>query len=328
MKTLEFSDYLANYLTKHLPLQQGASENTIKSYRDSFTLLLKFYKDELGISPEKVTMAAISRESIVKYLLWLEKSRTSSINTRNHRLAVIQAFLRYAATESPEYLPLLNDILEIKCKKPPTKPVEYLTLEELQKIFAQPKIDTPHGERDLALLSLLYDSGARVSEIINLKLCHIRLAKPATATLSGKGGKSRIVPVTGDVLRILDSYVTSERLIAPDDYLFVNTKGERLTRSGVEFILSKYAKEAGVREISPHVLRHSKAMHLVQAGVNIVYIRDFLGHSSVQTTEIYAKADSEAKRRALEQASQSLVPKSKYSHHKQSELMTWLKELI
>ena len=328
MKTLEFSDYLANYLTKYLPLQQGASENTIKSYRDSFTLLLKFYREELGVSPEKVMMAAISRENIAQYLLWLEKKRNSSVNTRNQRLAVIQAFFRYVAMENPEHLPLLNDILEIKCKKSPTKPVEYLNLEELQKIFAEPKIDTQHGKRDLALLSLLYDAGARVSEIINLKLCHIRLAKPATVTLNGKGGKSRIVPVTGDVLRILENYVASANKITQDDYLFVNAKGEKLTRSGVEFILSKYAKNAGVRDVSPHVLRHSKAMHLIQAGVNIVYIRDFLGHSSVQTTEIYAKADSESRRKALEQASSALIPKSKYSRSKQSELMTWLKELI
>jgi len=328
MKTLEFSDYLANYLTKYLPLQQGASVNTIKSYRDSFTLWLKFCGEDLGLAPEKVVMGTLSRTNIVKYLLWLEKNRGSSVNTRNHRLAVIQAFLRYVATESPEYLPTLNEILEIKCKKSPTKPVEYLSLDELQKIFAQPKTDTLHGKRDLALISLLYDAGARVSEIINLKLCHIRLAKPATVTLSGKGGKSRIVPVTVDVLRILENYVASARTIAADDYLFTNARNEKLTRSGVEFILSKYAKSAGVRDVSPHVLRHSKAMHLVQAGVNIVYIRDFLGHSSVQTTEIYAKADSESKRKALEQASQSLVPNSKYSKAKRSELMTWLKELI
>lgn len=328
MKRFEFRDYLANYLTKYLPLQQGASENTIKSYRDSFTLWLKFCRDELNISPEKVMMITISRENIGRYLLWLEKSRSASVNTRNHRLAVMQAFLRYVTIESPEYLPKLNDILQIKCKKSPTKPVEYLSLDELQKIFAEPKTGMLHGKRDLALLTLLYDAGARVSEIINLKLCHIRLTKPATVTLSGKGGKSRIVPITGDVMRILESYVSSARTIVADDYLFTNSKGEKLTRSGVEFILSKYAKNAGVRDISPHVLRHSKAMHLIQAGVNIVYIRDFLGHSSVQTTEIYAKADSESRRKALEQASSVLIPKSKYSRSKQSELMTWLKELI
>lgn len=328
MKTLNFSDYLLNYLTKYLPLHQGASENTIKSYRDSFTLWLKFCREGLNIHPEKVVMGTLSRTNIEQYLLWLEKNRSCGVNTRNHRLTVMQAFLRYVSLENPEHLPLLNAILEIKCKKAPTKPVEYLSLDELQRIFAQPNTNTSKGKRDLALLSLLYDAGARVSEIINLKLCHVRLMKPATVALTGKGGKSRVVPITGDVLRILSNYIGTACSLVSDDYLFVNAKGEKLTRSGVEFILSKYAKEADVRSVSPHVLRHSKAMHLVQAGVNIVYIRDFLGHSSIQTTEIYAKADSESKRRALEQASQSLVPKSKFSNAKRSELMTWLKELI
>jgi site-specific recombinase XerD len=328
MKALDFSDYLLSYLTKYMPLHQGSSENTIKSYRDSFILWIRFCNEVLNIPPEKVVMKTLSRTNIEQYLLWLEKSRSCGVNTRNHRLTVIQTFLRYVSLENPEYLPLLNATLEIKCKKAPTKPVQYLNLDELQRIFAQPNTDTSHGKRDLALLSLLYDTGARVSEIINLKLCDVRLTKPATVILNGKGGKPRVVPITGNVIRILNNYVTSLSSLVSDDYFFVNSKGEKLTRSGVEFILSKYAKEANVRSISPHVLRHSKAMHLVQAGVNIIYIRDFLGHSSVQTTEIYAKADSESKRKALEQAGLSIVPKSKFSNAKRSELMTWLKELV
>lgn len=328
MKTLEFSGYLANYLTKYLPLQQGASENTIKAYRDTFTLLLRFCKDELKVAPEKVVMKTLCRTNIEKYLLWLENWRGCAASTRNHRLAVIQAFLKYICLESPEHLPLLNEILSIKCKKSPSPPVAYLTIEDLQKILSQPNTHNAHGKRDLALLSLLYDAGARVSEITNLKLCSVRLSKPATVILSGKGGKSRVVPITGDVLRILNNYLATVPTLTADDYLFTNAKGEKMTRSGVEYILTKYAKEAGVRNVSPHVLRHSKAMHLVQSGVNIIYIRDFLGHRSVQTTEIYAKADSESKRKALEQASQSLVPKSKFSASQQSELMTWLSELI
>jgi len=220
-------------------------------------------------------------------------------------------------------------------KRTPKKAVDYLTVDELKTIFSQPDIRSSHGKRDLAVLTLLYDSGARVQELIDLRLRDIRCQSPATIKLSGKGNKARIVPLMPDSARIITSYIAACSLSDPEQYLFFNKNHEKLSRSGVEFIISKYVDMANCREkplsaekVTPHVFRHSKAMHLVQAGVNIIYIRDLLGHVSVQTTEIYAKADSDAKRKALERASKNIVPESKFTKVQKEELLDWLKNLV
>ena len=182
---------------------------------------------------------------------------------------------------------------------------------------------------------MLYDTGARVQELIDLKLRDIRYNKPATVKLCGKGNKSRIVPLMPDTAIIISEYIRAFSLSDSEQYLFFNRKNEKLSRSGIEFIISKYVGMVNsgenpllVNKVTPHVFRHSKAMHLVQANVNIIYIRDLLGHVSVQTTEIYAKADSASKRKALEQASKNIVPQTKYNRSKENELLDWLKNLI
>lgn len=335
MKNPDFAEYLAAYLSKYLPLQLGASTNTIKSYRDSFTIFLRYCRDELRIKPEKLTMQMLNRKMLEDYLLWLEKKKGCSINTCNHRLTTLHAFLRYISVENPEHLNVCNELLTMKLKHAPVKAVEYLTVDELKRIFSQPDIHSDQGKRDLAVLALLYDSGARVQEIIDLKLRDIRHNSPSTVKLSGKGNKARIVPLMPDTAKIISEYINFFSLSNPEQNLFFNKRNEKLSRSGVEFIISKYAtmvisegKTLSAKKITPHVFRHSKAMHLVQANVNIIYIRDLLGHVSVQTTEIYAKSDSEAKRKALEQASENIVPQTKFTKAKENELLDWLKNLV
>ncbi|NCD10284.1 MAG: integrase [Negativicutes bacterium] len=335
MKKPDFAEFLASYLSKHLPLQQGASTNTIKSYRDSFTIFLRYCRDELRIKPEKLTMQMLNRKMLEDYLLWLEKKRDCGVSTRNHRLTTLHAFLRYVSIENPEHIDICTDLLTIKLKHASVKAVDYLTIDELKTIFSQPDLRSAGGKRDLTILTLLYDSGARVQELIDLRLRDIRCQGPATVKLSGKGNKARIVPLMPDTARIVSEYIVSFLFSDPEQHLFINKKHEKLSRSGIEFIISKYvkmanskAKQLSAEKITPHVFRHSKAMHLVQAGVNIIYIRDFLGHVSVQTTEIYAKADSNAKRKALEQASKNIVPESKFTKNKENELLIWLKNLV
>lgn len=335
MKKFDFAEYLAAYLSKYLPTQQGASTNTIKSYRDSFIVFLRYCRDVLRIKPEKLIMQMLTCKMLVDYLLWLEEKRGCSISTRNHRLTTFHAFLRYVSVENPEHLNICNDLLKIELKHAPVKTMEYLTIDELKTIFSQPDIRSADGKRDLAVLTLLYDSGARVQELIDLKLRDIRYNSPATVKLTGKGNKARIVPLMPDTAKIISDYIRFFLLSEAEQYLFFNRKKEKLSRSGVEFIISKYVAMANsrtnslsVKKVSPHVFRHSKAMHLVQANVNIIYIRDLLGHSSVQTTEIYAKADSDAKRKALEQASKNIVPQTKFTKAKEDELLDWLKNLI
>jgi site-specific recombinase XerD len=335
MKKPDFAEYLNNYLTKHLPLQLGVSINTIKSYRDSFTIFIRYCRDELKIKPEKITMQTFNRKMLEDYLSWLEESKGSSISTRNHRLTTIHAFLRYVSVENPEHLSLCSELLTVGLKRAPIKAIEYLGIDELKRIFSTPDTTTAFGKRDLAILTLLYDSGARVQELIDITLKCVRFNNPATVKLSGKGNKSRIVPLMPDTAQILSDYVSAFRIEDPNQPLFANNKGQKFTRSGIEFIIAKYVGAASnsefrlsVENVTPHTFRHSKAMHLVQANVNIIYIRDLLGHVSVQTTEIYAKADSAAKRQALEQASKNIVPVSKFTHQKQNELLDWLKNLV
>jgi len=335
MKKSDFPEYLASYLSNYLPLQLGASTNTIKSYRDSFTIFLRYCRDELKIKPEKFTMHILNHKMLRNYLLWLEEERGYSISTRNHRLTTIHAFLRYVSVENPEHLNICNELLAIGLKRAPVKSLNYLSIDELKEIFSKPNIHTEGGKRDLAILTLLYDSGARVQELIDLKLCDIRLNSPATVKLSGKGNKARIVPLMPDTAKLLSQYIESFSFSNSEQHLFTNKRKNKLSRSGIEFIISKYVFKANsgenpltVSKITPHVFRHSKAMHLVQADVNIIYIRDLLGHVSVQTTEIYAKTDSRAKRKALEQASKNIIPETKYTKQKENELLEWLKNLV
>ena len=335
MSKIYLSDFLSDYLTRYLPLQKGVSPNTIKSYRDAFIVFLRYCRDELKIKPEKLTIEQLSRKNIEDYLLWLEKDQGCAVSTRNHRLTVIHALMRYIAIEEPQYMAKCQEILVINFKKQAKKEVEYLTIDEMKIIFNQPDINKKNGQRDLAMLSLLYDSGARVQELVDLKLKDIRFIKPATLTLTGKGNKTRIVPLMPDTGALIEKYINNYKITSPEQYLFVNKMKQKLTRSGVEYIISKYVTQAQdkhpeitISKVTPHIFRHSKAMHLVQANVNLIYIRDFLGHESVKTTEIYAKADSAAKREALEKASEKIIPESRYKDKKKEELIDWLKEMI
>ncbi len=337
MKTTDFAYCLTKYLGTYLPGQVGVSKNTILSYRDTFSMFLRFCKDIAGIPPECFKLSDLSKDTIEKFLAWLELERGCSISTRNQRLSAIHAFCRYLQYERPEYIAKFQEIISIPHKKNISGNFEYLTLEGIKAILSQPNQLSWRGMRDLALLTVMYDSGARVQEIADLCVCNIRLEYPATLKLTGKGQKTRIVPMMESTADILKSYCQAidirpnSELAAP---LFYNRYHKKLTRSGITFILQKYAdlarKECGEllpANVTPHMFRHSKAMHLLQSGVNLVYIRDILGHTSVKTTEVYARADTKMKREALMNASHPLVPDEKPSWQKDSELLSWLQNL-
>jgi site-specific recombinase XerD len=218
--------------------------------------------------------------------------------------------------------------------------VNYLSVDGIRFLLQQIPADTKTGRRNLALIALLYDSGARVQELIDLTPSSLKPDKPYCLTLFGKGSKKRIVPLQEEQVRLLLLYMEENNLDMPEYSrrpLFANNRGGKLTNSGVTYILNMYAHNARMLKpelipdkISPHTLRHSKAMHLLQAGVNLVYIRDILGHVSIQTTEIYARTDSKLKREALEAAYIDVIPNfpSKGSWEKDAQLKTWLKSLV
>lgn len=309
MKTTDFAHCLASYLTMYLPGQLGLSENTIMAYRDTFKLVLLFFETKHHLRPEKITLANFNADFIADFLNWLEKDRGCSPATRNQRLAALRAFAKYARTQYPDYLFESQKIMDLRAKKTPTPAIAYLSPDDIQSIFAQTDTATKYGRRDAILLSLMYDSGARVQEICDLRVRDVRLQKPPTVSLTGKGRKTRFVPIMASTASALRMYFSDNNLSRPekaDQPLFLNHQYKKLTRAGVTYILKKYfdaAKKGNPslpKKISPHILRHSKAMHMLQAGVNLIYIRDFLGHVHVETTEIYAKADTEMKRRAIE----------------------------
>ena len=297
MKETDFARYLTQFLTVYLPGHLGSKKNTLLSYRDSFSLLLKYCRDVEKYALEKLMITQIDRELILRFLKWLEEERHCKITTRNQRLAAIHSFFSFLMVEAPQYMEQCQKVLSIPMKKADKPPLMYLPLDAVKGLLEQPDRNTPHGRRDAVLLSLLYDTGARVQELVDLKVCDINLNDTVTIVLTGKGGKSRIVPVMKPTGELLRQYIEGNGLSHPArsrNPLFTNRGNHPLTRAGVTYILKKYAAQAqgiGVKDISeeitPHWLRHSKAMHLLQSGVNLIYIRDLLGHSDVSTTEIY-----------------------------------------
>lgn len=337
MKETDFAKSLTYFFSKYLPGQRNVSTNTITSYRDTFKLLLNFMNTELNIKPERLTFSQIDSESILNFLNWLEKARETSVSTRNQRLSAIHSFYRYAQMENPELLLKCQQILNIPFKKKSKKPIDYLMPAALKVLLEQPNTATVKGKRDLSIMVVLYDTGARVQEIIDLKARDVRVDHPAVITLTGKGNKKRCVPIMSKTLLLLKNYLEENKLLIngkQDHPLFFNSKHDKFTRQGIAAILNKYfvlAKEANKDIIfpeilTPHMMRHSKAMHLLEAGVNLIYIRDFLGHVSVTTTEIYAQVNSEMKRKALESAYKDLVSGDIQNWKEDTGLLKWLQD--
>lgn len=336
MKETDFAMYLTQFLSVYLPGHLGSKKNTLLSYRDSFSLFLLYCRDEEKIAPEKITVSQINRDLVLHFLKWLEEDRGCKCSTRNLRLAAIHSFFRFLQVEAPQYMVQCQNVLNIPMKKADTPPLKYLPLDSIKGLLEQPDRNTPQGRRDAVLLSLLYDTGARVQELVDLKVCDINLNDTVTIILKGKGGKSRIVPVMTPTGELLRHYIEGSELSHPSksrNPLFSN-RGKPLTRAGVTYILKKYALQAqasGVKnitgEITPHWLRHSKAMHLLQSGVNLIYIRDLLGHTDVSTTEIYARADETMKRKALLEAYESPTEDKLPEWKRDKNLLDWLKSL-
>jgi len=338
MKTNDFSRYLTNFLSLYLPGHKNASVNTIASYRDAFKLLLAFCDEIKGMKPEKITLLKLTKDLVMEFLTWLEKERKCSISTRNQRLAALHAFFRYIQKESPENLFEIQKILAIPYKKKTKPMVPYLTANELKVLLEQPDLKTKDGRRDLVLLAVLYDTAARVQELVDLRIRDVRLTSPAVITLHGKGDKSRLVPVMGKTRTLLRQYLEESKrttgIAEMELPLFYNQQHKTLSRWGVSYIINKYVDIAKQDPhfsidfpVSPHVFRHSKAMHLLQANVNLIYIRDFLGHVDVATTEVYARADSEMKRKALENAYLDLIPNEFPKWENDGVLLKWLDNL-
>ena len=336
MKPTDFARVLSTYLSLYLPGQRNVSPNTIQSYRDTFKLLLTYCQSVRHLAIEQLTLGDLDDQLVIGFLTWLEEERHNTRSTRNQRLACLHAFCRYSQIEDPTGLFGYQKILAIPMKKTPQPFVNHLSADVLELILAQPDRRTRQGRRDATLLAVLYDSGARVQELVDLRLRDVRLDPPPILSLTGKGRKTRQVPLMPPTATLLRRYLDEYHLGAggtQDDPLFANRQRHKLTSRGVAYIVNKYAACARAvspivpENITPHVFRHTKAMHLLQAGVNLVYIRDLLGHVDIATTEIYARADTELKRHALEGAYPDLLSPDLPTWTDDADLLAWLTRL-
>ncbi len=212
MKPTDFAYYLTCYLGKYLPGVIGAGSNTIQSYRDTFSLLLKFCSLEKSIPAEKLTLDRMDRTMIEGFLAWLENERNCTVATRNQRLAAIKGFYKYLQLERPHTLYQLQNVLAIPVKRMAKRSIQYLSPDTVKKLLDMPNKEKKRGRRDLVLLSLLYDSGARVQELADVRVADVRLAPPATITLTGKGNKTRIVPLMAPMAALIEQYIRDNRL--------------------------------------------------------------------------------------------------------------------
>ena len=333
---------LSRWFRERLDGERALSDRSVESYKDCFRLFLTYLRDVKGTRPESVPLSAVvDRGAVLDFLSWLESERGCGTSTRNQRLAAIKSFCHFVALDSPEYLGPCSEVASISKKGGPAEEIGFLTADEVRDLLAEPDRATAIGWRDCVLLTVLYDTAARVQEICDVRVRDVRLdGKKSKVTLHGKGSKDRTVPLMEPTADLLGEWMESGRRkgawgIAPDDeHLFHSSRSEHMTRWCVERLLDGYV--ASIRErdpgfargirVTPHVLRHSKASHLVQSKVNIIYIRDLLGHANAKTTEIYARLDIESKRKAIEDAYEPLSPDAGDlpDWSKDDSLMDWL----
>lgn len=334
-----FAKTLSRYFFEYLPSERGLSQETIQSYRDAMSLLLDFCEQERKIRRDKLEISDFSRELIEAFLRWLEQEKGNSITTRNQRRAAINAFFNFLQYENPGLVLLCQQIREIPPKKCEQRVVPHLSEEAIQTILGQPNLTTREGRRDFAFLTLIYESAARASEIANLCFGDIHFEKKgAIVHLKGKGKKFRDVPILPAPTKILKNYLAEESRYRQCDIaapLFCNRSKASLTRGGVYYIVQKYVSLAQKKapdlfpvQVHPHVFRHSRAMHWLEAGVDLQYIKDLLGHSDIKTTEVYARLNIKMKQEMLEKVhSQQLSANQHPSWTDDEGLMQWLQQL-
>jgi integrase/recombinase XerD len=260
----DFAVFLHRFLTAHLAGLRGCSPNTVASYRDTFKLLIVFFRDERSIPPEKLALDCVDDAAITGFLDWLEASRHNSISTRNQRLAAISSFYRWMQSQDPVQMARCQNILAIPAKKHAQPAVNHLTVEQTRLLLAQPDRSTRRGRRDATLLATLYDSAARAQELADLTVRDIRLQDPAMAALTGKGRKTRHVPIGHNTTALLAAYLAERQLDSPghDDHpVFFNQHQAKLSRGGIAWILRKYQAQTADpalanAQLSPHILRH------------------------------------------------------------------------
>lgn len=301
-----FPALLQRFFVDYLRQQRAVSANTVAAYRDTFKLLLAFAQKTIRKAPTDLSLADLDTTLILAFLDHLERERKNSARSRNARLSAIRSFLKYAAHEDLTALAIIERSLAVPQKRHDSAVLGFLTRPEMEAVIAAPDGATWAGRRDQTLFALLYNTGARVSEAINLKVGDVVLEVSPVAHLHGKGRKRRSVPLWRATAATLRQWLHHLPAAGPNEYLFPNKRGSRLSRSSVRQRLSQAVEQAACkapalagRVISPHTIRHTTAMHLLQSGVDITVIALWLGHEHPSTTHIYMEADLAMKEEAL-----------------------------
>lgn len=328
-----FAKHLEDFLSVYAPTTEGVSLNTVASYCSTFRQLLSFNSHRYNIHPDSYDLKNLTLENVEAFLNWVEQDCGCKTVTRNQRLAAVHAFCTYLIKKEPIFIYQLQQILALKNKKHPTKTiVDYLTVEETAAITKSVDITAINGLRDVVLLCLMYDSAARVQEIADLTVGDVKLYGKDTSFIyiTGKGQKTRSVPITTPTFEMLTAYFKVIDVSDKNTPLFLNRDKEKLTRHGISLILKKYVEKAkcncsdlAAKKISPHTFRHSKAMHMLQEGVDLIKIRDLLGHESITTTEIYVKTNDNDLR-IESRAQREIVTSVNPSWHKDPGIMAKL----
>ena len=326
-----FPALLESFFTKRLIAQRRASPHTIASYRDTFHVLLQFTHRELGKAPSQITLEDLNAPMIGTFLDDLEHSRHNGVRSRNLRMTVIRSFFRYAALEAPQHSGLIQRVLAIPNKRHERRLVGFLTRLEVDALLAAPKRDTWLGRRDHALLLMAIQTGLRLSEITALRQQDVVLSKGAHVRCEGKGRKERCTPLTKSTVTVIAEWIREQGQHSTP-ILFPNARGGRLSADAVQYLVTKYGAVArqtcstlGSKRLTPHVLRHTAAMELLQAGVDRAVIALWLGHESVETTQIYLDADLALKEQALSKTAPLDVKDVRY--RPDDELLAFLKRL-
>ncbi len=318
MISASFPSLLQSFFTDRLLRQRQASPHTVAGYRDCFRLLLQFAKEQLGKSPSQIRIEDLDAPFIGLFLDHLESTRKNSARTRNARLGAVHSFFRYVALEEPAHALHCQRILAVPNKRHVRKPIEFLNREEIDALLAVPNRSTWVGRRDRTLLLAAVQTGLRVSELIGLKCQDVVLGTGAHVRCLGKGRKQRCTPLRPETAKMVDAWLR-ERHGQPEDPVFPSIRGDRLSRDAIECLLTKYAHLAARscpslkrKRVSPHVCRHAAAMDLLHHGVDRSVIALWLGHESVETTQMYLHADMRLKEKALSRTESLGVNPTRY----------------
>jgi integrase/recombinase XerD len=331
---------IARFFEDYLPGQRGMSPHTIRSYRDAVVLLLQFMSNHTHRRVEQLQIADLTAERVTQFLRFLETDRHNGIATRNSRLGAIHVFARFLAAERPEHLGSLQRVINIRFKRGARDaPIEYLESDEMHAMLKSIDRTRPAGQRDYTLFALMFNTGARVQEVLNLRRRDVRLDAPSQVRLLGKGNKIRLCPLWPTMVKLLRQFLEVQRTADPDianALLFTNARGQQLSRFGVRYLLRKYVTAAcrsvpTLREkrIHPHSLRHGTAIALLKSGVDFATISQWMGHAQLNYTMRYARVDIDLKRQALSQVFPEALapPRGGRLLIKGSEIIPWLRRL-